>query len=127
LVDSQNINNLYKHINRKLRNSSSCLALYDQTGYGFYSDLDKAELFNAHFLSVNVDDNGNLPIFSRRAEANTKLDTVQLTAETIYKVIKKLKPMMTRPRKLLTVLGKAVGIRIRGSSCIVILVLFINW
>jgi len=83
LVDSQNISNLYKHINRKLRNSSSCAVLYDQTGSGFYSDLDKAELFNAHFHSVNVDDNGNLPIFSRRADANTKLDTVQLTAEKI--------------------------------------------
>jgi len=77
LIDSQNINNLYKHINRKMRrpNSSSCPVLYDQTGSCVYSDLDKAELFNAHFHSVNVDDNGHLPKFSRRAEANTKLDT----------------------------------------------------
>jgi len=77
LIDSQNINNLYKHINRKMcrPNSSSCPVLYDQTGSCVYSDLDKAELFNAHFHSVNVDDNGHLPKFSRRAEANTKLDT----------------------------------------------------
>ena len=56
LTDSQNINNSYKYINRKLRNSSSCLVLCDQTGSCVYSDLDKAELFNAHFHSVNVDD-----------------------------------------------------------------------
>ena len=65
--------------------------LYDQTGSCVYSDFDKAELFNAHFHSVNVDDNGNLPKFSRRAEANTKLDTVpvsytHLTLPTIYSV-----------------------------------------
>ena len=51
-------------------------ALYDQTGSCVYSDLHKVGLFNAHFYSVNVDDNGNLPKLSRRAEANTKLDTV---------------------------------------------------
>ena len=80
----------------KPRNSSSCPVLYDQTGSCVYSDLDKAELFNAHFHSVNVDDNGNLPKFSRRAEANIKLDTVQFTAEKIHKVIKRLKPKITR-------------------------------
>ena len=96
LIDSHNINNLYKYINRKLRSSSSCPVLYDQTGSCVYSDLDKAELFNAHFHSVNVDDTGNLPKFSRRAEANIKLDTVQFTAEKIHKVIKRLKPKMTR-------------------------------
>ena len=96
LIDSQNINNLYKYINRKLRNSSSCPVLYDQTGSCVYSDLDKAELFNAHFHSVNVDDDGNLPKFSRRVETNTKLDTVQFTAEKIHKVIKRLKPKVTR-------------------------------
>ena len=62
----------------------------------FFSDLNKAELFNAHFHSVNVDDNGNLPKFSRRVETNTKLDTVQFTAEKIHKVIKRLKPKVTR-------------------------------
>ena len=83
-------------ISPKPRNSSSCPVLYDQTGSCVYSDLDKAELFNAHFYSVNVDDNGNLPKFSRRAEANIKLDTVQFTAEKIHKVIKRLKPKITR-------------------------------
>jgi len=56
----------------------------------------KSHTINSHFHSVNVDDNGNLPKFSRRAEANTKLDTVQFTAEKIHKAIKRLKPKMTR-------------------------------
>jgi len=42
-----------------------------------------------------VDDDGNLPEFPRGAESNTTLDTVQFTAEKIYKVIRKLKPKMT--------------------------------
>ena len=95
LIDSQNINNFYKHINRKLRNSSTCPVLTNQTGSCAYSDLDKAELFNSHFNSVNVDDDGNLPNFSRRAELNTKLDSVQFTAENVYRVTKRLKPNMT--------------------------------
>jgi len=31
LIDSQNISNLYKHVNRKLRNSNACPLLSDQT------------------------------------------------------------------------------------------------
>jgi len=57
--------------------------------------LDKAVLFNTHFNSVNVDDDGNLPEFPRRDKSNSMLDTVQFTAEKIYKVIRKLKPEMT--------------------------------
>jgi len=58
--------------------------------------LDKAELFNTHFNSFNVDDDGHLPEFPRRAESNTMLiDTVQFTAEKIYKVTRKLKPRIT--------------------------------
>jgi len=82
LIDSQNINKLYKHVNRKLRNA--CPVLSDQTGSYVDSDLDKAVLFNTHFNSVNVDDDRNLPEFPRRAESNTTLDTVQFTAEKIF-------------------------------------------
>jgi len=42
-----------------------------------------------------VDYDGNLPEFPRRAESNTMLETVQFTAEKIYKVTRKLKPKMT--------------------------------
>ena len=56
---------------------------------------DRAELFSTYFNSVNADDNGELPKFPRRAESNTKLDTVQFTAGKIYKVRRKLKPKMT--------------------------------
>jgi len=48
-----------------------------QTGSYVHSDLDKAVLFNTHFNSVNVDYDGNLPEFPRRAESNTMLDIVQ--------------------------------------------------
>jgi len=53
------------------------------TGTFVCTDQDKAELFNTYFNSVNVDDDGKLPTFPRRAELNTKFDTVQLTAEKI--------------------------------------------
>ena len=69
--------------------------LCDQTGSFVSTDQDKAELFNTYFNSVKVDDDGNLPTFPRRAELNSKFDTVQFTAEKIYKVIRKLKPKMT--------------------------------
>jgi len=56
----------------------------------------KAEVFNSYFNSVNVNDDGTLPDFPHRVKANVNLDAVEFTMEKIRKVIKKLKPKLTR-------------------------------
>jgi len=62
----------------------------------FFTDDSKAEVFNSHVNSVNVDDDGTLPDFPYRVKANVILDAVEFTTEKICKVIKKLKPKLTR-------------------------------
>ena len=37
-----------------------------------HTDLDKAELFNSYFNSVNVNDNGILPDFPTRVKSDMK-------------------------------------------------------
>ena len=44
-------------------------------------------MFNSYFNSVNVDDDGTLPDFPRRAKADINLDAVQFITDKIYKVI----------------------------------------
>ena len=60
---------------------------------------EKAEAFNSYFNSVNVDDDGTLPDFPRRAKASISIDAVQFSTDKIHKAIKKLKPKFPRDRE----------------------------
>ena len=95
LINSRNVNSFYKYVNSRLHNSNTSSVLMN-SGTFVSSDYDKAEVFNSYFNSVNVDDDGKLPNFPRRAEANVSLDAVEFTKEKVHRVIKKLKPKLTR-------------------------------
>jgi len=95
LIDSKNVGSFYKYVNSRLRNSNASPVLVDSGSFVFTDD-NKAEVFNSYFNSVNVDDDGTLPDFPRRAKTNVCLDGVQFTEEKIRRVIRKLKPKSTR-------------------------------
>jgi len=66
------------------------------TGQGYRPTCDeKGEVFNSYFSAVNVDDDGTLPDFPRRAKASINLDAVQFSTDKIHKAIKKWKPKFT--------------------------------
>jgi len=94
LIDSRNVGTFYKYVNKRLHNSNASSVLED-SGSFVAVDHEKAEVFNSYFNSVNVDDDGLLPDFPRRAKANVSLDAVQFTEEKIHKFIRKLKPKLT--------------------------------
>jgi len=55
------------------------------------SDNDKANLFNQHFSSVGVIDNGVVPARVNTAETYSELDCVTFTKTAVCKAINKLK------------------------------------
>ena len=89
ILESQNISAFYRFINRRLHNSRPAPVLLKDDGLPVHTGLDKAELFNSYFNSVNVNDNGILPDFPTRVNSDMKLDDVQFSAEKLHRVIKK--------------------------------------
>ena len=84
-----------KYVNSRLHNSNASPVLTDSASFVFNDDKN-AEVFNSYFSSVNVDDDGTLPDFPRRAEASINLDAVQFSTYKTHKAIKKLKPKFPR-------------------------------
>ena len=64
-------------------------------GLPVHTDLDKAELFNSYFNSVNVNDNGILPDLPTRVKSDMKLDDIQFSAVKLHRVVKRMKGIMT--------------------------------
>jgi len=74
ILESQNISEFYRFVNRRLHNSRPAPVLINGDGLPVHTDLDKAELFNSYFNSLNVNDNGILPDFPMRVKSVMKLD-----------------------------------------------------
>ena len=64
-------------------------------GSPVHADLDKAELFNSYFNSVNVTDNGILPDFPTRVKPDVKLDEIQFSAVKLHSVVRRMNGKMT--------------------------------
>lgn len=86
-----NLGTFYKYINKRMNHHSSTAALTDKTGSLFVTDNDKANLFNQHFSSVGVIDNGVVPARVNTTEAYSELDCVTFTKTAVCKAINKLK------------------------------------
>ena len=95
ILESQNISAFYRFIDRRLHNSRPAPVLLKDDGLPVHTDLDKAELFNSYFNSVNVNDNGILPDFPTRVNSDTKLDDIQFSEEKLHRVTKRMKGKMT--------------------------------
>ena len=58
---SNNLGTFHRYINKRISHRPDIGALTDDTGNIVTGDLERAELFNCHFASVGVVDNGFLP------------------------------------------------------------------
>ena len=95
ILESQNISAFYRFVNRRLHNSRPAPVLIKGDGLPVHTDLDKAELFNSYFNSLNVNDNGILPDFPTRVKSDMKLDDIQFSAVKLHRVVKRMKGIMT--------------------------------
>jgi len=78
IVDTGNTGAFYNYINRKLCRQQS-IGILENNGQYVTSDVGKAELLNSYFSSVNVQDDGNNPVFHRRVADSISIDTAQFT------------------------------------------------
>jgi len=90
IIDTGNTGAFYNYINRKLGRQQSIGILENNNGQYVTSDVGKAELLNSYFSSINVQDDGNNPVFHRRVADSISIDTVQFTPAKLLKVTKKL-------------------------------------
>ena len=65
IIYSNNIASIYKHINSRLTHKTGIAPLRDFTDNIVADDLSKAELLNAHFISVGTVDDGNIPTLEK--------------------------------------------------------------
>ena len=80
IIDTGNTGAFYNYINRKLGRQQSIGILENNNGQYVTSDVGKAELLNSYFSSINVQDDGNNPVFHRRVADSISIDTVQFTS-----------------------------------------------
>jgi len=94
VIESNNLGTFYRYINKHISHRPDIGALTDDTGNIVTGDLERAELFNCHFASVRVVDNGFVPNSMYR-HCGSKLDTVHFDEESIVAAINKLKPNLS--------------------------------
>jgi len=85
VIESYNLGTFYRYINKRISHRPNIGALTDDTGNNVTGDLERAELFNCHFASVGVVDNGFVPKWFCRMykHCGSKLDTVHFDDESI--------------------------------------------
>jgi len=76
IIDTGNTGAFYNYINRKLVRQQSIGILENNSGQYVTSDVGKAELLNSYFSLVNVQDDGNNPVFHCRVADRISINTV---------------------------------------------------
>ena len=91
LIESNNIGNFYKFVNKKLSCKEGIGALVDGTGKILVTDSDRADALNGYFATVGTVDDGATPYMAPRVKPGTTLSSVDFTDVKIRAAIKKLK------------------------------------
>ena len=95
IIKSDNLGTFYKFVNNRLSHPSGIGVLYNSNGDPVIEDREKAELLNAYFESVYVEDNGVLPECESRVSEGVKIDSVTFNSEIIHFIVKNLKSKTT--------------------------------
>jgi Reverse transcriptase (RNA-dependent DNA polymerase)/Endonuclease-reverse transcriptase len=90
LCEYGNLGKFYKYVNKKLNGSSGIAPLKDKSGNLITDDQDKAELINAYFCSVFIQDNGVIDEKWKIPKRCTKMSPVFVTPSMVQKFIRKL-------------------------------------
>ena len=94
MVDSKNLGNFYRYVNKRLSHRDAIGALVDGSGNVITADEDKANMFNSYYASVGVIDNGCMSLCHDH-KVHTTLDTITFTEAGVVAAITKLKPNLS--------------------------------
>jgi hypothetical protein len=92
LLDTNNLGQFYKYVNRKLATKSGIGVLKDNNGANVFDPADQANLFSEFFSSTLITDDGLLPAFPSRVPANTSLCYIPFDQDRVLKALNKLRP-----------------------------------
>ena len=91
IIHANSAGAIYKHINSRLTHKAGIAPLRDASGSLIMDDLDKAELLNAHFVSVGSHDDGIVPALHPVVSDDIHLSSVYFDSAAIHSVITKTK------------------------------------
>jgi len=95
VIDAGNLGKFYRFVNNKMACKSGVGTLRDN-GHKLVNDKQKADLMNNFFASVGSDDDGNDIALDREVPDNVSLESVSFQPQVISRVIRKIKPKMSR-------------------------------
>ena len=81
IVESDNLGNFYRYVNKRLTYRRDLSALIDTDGTVVVDDVEKASLFNSYFASVGVVDNGVIPVCDSVLSSDTVIETVEFNSK----------------------------------------------
>ena len=98
VILSNNHNQLYKFINKKLKSPGCLPPILDEQGQPILESTTKANLFNDNFVKVFQTDDGNQPLLSNLPELNsiTSMCFHDITNEEVRRSIDALKSSFSR-------------------------------
>jgi len=94
IINADNLGAFYRHVNRRIRHCGSIGPLIDSSNNAVTSDTAIADMFNKHFASVGVIDNGILPS-DTALNCTDVLDSVFFADLDVLSAISKLKPNLS--------------------------------
>jgi len=90
IVESGDINGLYKYAKSKLVSKPDIAPLRDMSGSLALSDVEKAKVLIDNFSLVYTIDNGNMPQFDSKVPENVYKSDVLFTEAVVHKALRKL-------------------------------------
>ena len=90
-IDSNNTGKFYNYVNKKMASKTGIGVLKSNVGDDICEPALQAALLNEYFASTFVNDNGILPNFQPRVDANTFLSYVPFDQGSILKKLNKLR------------------------------------
>ena len=92
LLDSNNLGQFYKYVNKKLATKSSIGVLKDKNGENVYDPVGQTDIVSNFFASTFTTDDGILPEFPSRVPLDVSLSYVPFDQESVLAALNKLRP-----------------------------------
>ena len=92
IINSQNIGQFYKYVNKKLASRYGIGPLKDNNGQFITQDDKKSDMLNKYFKSMFIIDDGIVHQVTPKVEECDTLSSVTFEPNSVLKVLKKLNP-----------------------------------
>ncbi|EYB92879.1 hypothetical protein Y032_0189g1209 [Ancylostoma ceylanicum] len=89
IASSRNPKIFYRFVNKRLKNSSSIGPIFNGDGVLCRSDIEKAEVFAAHFRTFYNNSSGDIDVFCSQF-TSARLDFLDINSEVVYRTLSML-------------------------------------